>query len=73
MESEKFAFRVFLIRLGFSGSESKGIRKILMQNLSGSAAFPSTAKADAFNASQKAKRDADKAEREGAPERQESA
>ena len=38
-DNEKFAFRVFLIRLGFIGDEFKLARKILMQNLSGNSAF----------------------------------
>lgn len=37
--NEKYAFRCFLLRLGFIGTEYKKDRKILMQNLSGSAAF----------------------------------
>ena len=60
VESEKYAFRCFLLRLGFIGSESKAQRKILMQRLSGTAAFPNKEKADAFSAAQKAKRDAAK-------------
>ena len=59
-ESEKYAFRCFLLRLGFIGSECKEQRKILMRRLSGSAAFPNKEKADAFSAAQKAKRDAAK-------------
>ena len=57
---EKYAFRCFLLRLGFIGSESKAQRKTLMQRLSGTAAFPNKEKADAFSAAQKAKRDAAK-------------
>lgn len=56
VESEKYAFRGFLLRLGFVGAESKAYRKILMKNLSGSAAFPNKVAADAFSARQKAKR-----------------
>ena len=66
VESEKYAFRCFLLRLGFIGSESKAQRKILMRRLSGTAAFPNKAKADAFSAAQKAKRDAAKASAEAA-------
>ena len=58
VESEKYAFRSFLIRLGFIGNGCKEQRKILMKNLSGSAAFPSEEAAAAFRAVQKAKRDA---------------
>ena len=39
VENEKYAFRCFLIRLGFVGSEHKAERKILLKNLSGNAAF----------------------------------
>lgn len=39
VENEKYAFRCFLLRLGFIGAEYKKDRKILLQNLSGSAAF----------------------------------
>jgi hypothetical protein len=38
-ENEKYAFRCFLIRLGFVGSEYKEERKILLKNLSGNSAF----------------------------------
>ena len=60
VESEKYAFRGFLLRLGFIGEDTKAYRKILMKNLSGSAAFPNKAAADAFSAAQKAKREAAK-------------
>ena len=38
-DNEKYAFRCFLLRLGFIGDEYKKDRKILLKNLSGSAAF----------------------------------
>jgi len=60
-ENEKYAFRCFLLRLGFIGAEFKEERRILLQNLSGSAAFPTQQAADEFAAKQKAKRDAEKA------------
>ena len=60
VESEKYAFRGFLLRLGFIGTDSKAQRKLLLKKLSGSAAFPNKEKADAFSAAQKAKRDAAK-------------
>ena len=41
VENEKYAFRCFLLRLGFIGDEYKKTRKILLENLSGSAAFKS--------------------------------
>ena len=61
VDSEKYAFRGFLLRLGFIGAGSKAYRKLLLKNLSGNAAFPNKKKADAFGAAQKAKRDATKA------------
>ena len=39
VSNEKYAFRCFLLRLGFIGAEYKEERKILLQNLSGSPAF----------------------------------
>ena len=39
VENEKYAFRCFLLRFGFIGTEYKAERKILLRNLSGSAAF----------------------------------
>lgn len=39
VDNEKYAFRCFLLRLGFIGTEFKTERKILLQNLSGSSAF----------------------------------
>ncbi len=62
VESEKFAFRVWLLRLGFGGPDYKHQRAILLKNLTGSASFPTIAAADAFSAAQKAKRDAEKSE-----------
>ena len=39
VDNEKYAFRCFLLRLGFIGEEYKADRKILLRNLSGSSAF----------------------------------
>ncbi len=39
VDNEKYAFRCFLLRLGFIGAEFKAERKILLKNLSGSSAF----------------------------------
>ena len=44
VENEKYAFRCFLLRLGFIGKECAKDRKILLVNLSGSAAFKGGAK-----------------------------
>ena len=42
--NEKYAFRCFLLRLGFIGKEYKEERKILLRNLTGSSAFKGGAK-----------------------------
>lgn len=41
VDNEKYAFRCFLLRLGFIGKEYKEIRKVLLRNLEGSSAFKS--------------------------------
>jgi hypothetical protein len=41
VQNEKYAFRVFLMRLGFVGEEYKAARKILLLNLSGNSAYKS--------------------------------
>lgn len=46
-DNEKYAFRCFLLRLGFIGAEYKGERKVLLKNLSGSSAFKSGARKEA--------------------------
>ena len=46
VENEKYAFRCFLLRLGFIGNEYKQERKILLQNFTGSAAFKNGGKHD---------------------------
>ena len=38
-DNEKYAFRCFLLRLGFIGDEYKQTRKILLRNFTGSSAF----------------------------------
>ena len=63
VESEKYAMRIWLQRLGFGGSEFKEERAILLKNLSGTSAFKNRAEAEAFNEKLKAKR-AKKAESE---------
>lgn len=49
VDNEKYAFRCFLLRLGFIGAEYKTDRKILLKNLDGSSAFKSGAKKEAEN------------------------
>ena len=39
VDNDKYAFRCFLLRLGFIGDEYKADRKILLKNLTGSSAF----------------------------------
>ncbi len=41
IENEKYAMRLFLIRLGFIGDEYKSARKILLKNLSGNSSWKS--------------------------------
>ena len=43
-DNEKYAFRCFLLRLGFIGDQYKVTRKILLGNLTGSSAFKNGAK-----------------------------
>lgn len=48
VENEKYAFRCFLLRLGYIGEEYRADRKLLLANLSGSGAFknPKTKEAE---------------------------
>lgn len=46
VDNEKYAFRCFLLRLGFIGDDYKADRKILMKDLAGSAAFRNGGKSD---------------------------
>ncbi len=39
IDNDKYAFRCFLLRLGFIGDEYKAARKILLKNLTGNSAF----------------------------------
>lgn len=47
VDNEKYAFRCFLLRLGFIGEEYKADRKILLKNLKGSSAFKNGVKKEA--------------------------
>ena len=47
VENEKYAFRCFLLRLGFIGDEYKADRKILLQNLDGNSAWKNGAPKEA--------------------------
>ena len=57
VSNEKYAFRCFLLRLGFIGAEYKRSRKILTRNLAGSAAFSTNEAAEQFAEKQKALRE----------------
>lgn len=46
VENEKYAFRCFLLRLGFIGDEYRTTRKILLSKLTGSSAFKTGASKD---------------------------
>ena len=65
-ENEKYALRIWLIRLGLNGNEHKELRKVLMQNLSGHAAFRTAEEAEKFRIKEKAKRDKLKAAKQAA-------
>ena len=46
-DNDKYAFRCFLLRLGFIGAEYKTERKILLRNLTGNGAFKARARREA--------------------------
>jgi hypothetical protein len=56
-DNEKYAFRIWLLRIGMNGDEYKASRKILMANLSGHAAFRTEDEEARWKARQKEKRD----------------
>ena len=55
--NEKYALRTWLLRLGMNGPDFKQTRKILMENLSGHAAFRTDEEAQKFLAREKAKQE----------------
>ena len=57
-ENEKYTLRIWLTRLGMNGPEYKGTRKVLMENLSGHAAFRTEAEKQRWMESQAEKRKA---------------
>lgn len=65
-ENEKYALRTWLLRLGMNGPDFKETRKILMEKLSGHAAFRTDEEAQKFLAREKAKRNALKAAKQAA-------
>ena len=54
VESEKYAFRILLLRLGFSGDENKAVRQVLLKRLSGHTAFRNAEKEQKFKDRRKA-------------------
>ena len=67
-ENEKYVLRTWLLRLGMNGPDFKETRKILMERLSGHAAFRTDEEAQKFLAREKAKRDALKAAKQAVQE-----
>lgn len=67
-ENEKYALRTWLLRLGMNGPDFKETRKLLMENLSGHAAFRTNEEAEKFLAREKEKRMALKAAKQAAQE-----
>lgn len=61
-DNEKYAFRIWLLRLGMNGDAYKSTRKVLMQNLGGHTAFRTPEEAEKAKAKNKAKREAKKIE-----------
>ena len=59
--NEKYAMRVWLVRIGFGGAEHKTDRRILMEKLSGHSAFRNDEEKTKWMERQKAKRDAARA------------
>ena len=56
-DNEKYAFRIWLLRIGMNGGEYKVSRKTLMENLSGHTAFRTKDEEDRWKARQKEKRE----------------
>ena len=59
--NEKYAMRIWLVRIGFGGAEYKADRRILMEHLTGHTAFRNDEEKEKWTERQKAKRDAAKA------------
>ena len=56
VENDKYAFRCYLLRLGFIGAEYKQTRKVLLKNFEGSSAFRTQEAADRYREKQDAKK-----------------
>lgn len=61
-DNEKYAFRIWLLRLGMNGDAYKSTRKVMMENLGGHAAFRTPEEAEKAKTKNKAKREAKKIE-----------
>jgi len=55
-DNEKYAFRVWLIRLGMNGNEYKTSRKYLLENLSGNSAFRTKEQEEIFKENHRVKK-----------------
>ncbi len=62
--NEKYALRIWLLRLGMTGEEFKADRKRLLENLAGHTAFRDEGERERWTARQKEKRDALRANKE---------
>lgn len=62
--NEKYAFRIWLLRLGMTGEEYSADRKRLLENLTGHTAFRDEGERERWTVRQKEKRDALKAKKE---------
>lgn len=61
-DNEKYAFRIWLLRLGMNGDAYKTTRKVLMENLSGHTAFRTPEEAEKAKVKNRAMREAKKTE-----------
>lgn len=68
--NEKYAMRIWLVRIGFGGAEYKVDRRILMEHLTGHTAFRNDEEKAKWAERQKAKRDAAKAAKAEQPDNQ---
>ena len=64
--NEKYAMRIWLVRIGMDGEEFKQTREILMENLTGHSAFRTPAEAEKAKAKAQKKRDELRAAKEAA-------
>ena len=62
-DNERYAFRIWLLRIGMNGDEFKTSRKILMENLSGHTAFRTKEEEARWKVRQKEKREELRAEK----------